>query len=202
MAEPKTPAEAVAVLKSNAELKEKMDACRRLAIVGTKEAVPTLAALLGDEKLAHMARYAMEPIADPSVDAALLAALDKLEGRLLVGVIGSIGVRRDPKAVEPLTHMLHNEDPLVAQAAARSLGRLATPEAVEYLTGALTKAPAALRPAVADACLGCAESLLAAGERSEAAAIYQSVGKAELPKHFRVAATHGAIQARKSAETP
>ena len=39
------------------------------------------------------------------------------------------------------------------------------------------------------------------GKRDEAAAMYQSVGKAELPKHFRIAATHGAIQARQPSGT-
>ena len=39
----------VAVIKSNAEIKEKMDACRLLSIVGTTDAVAPLVALLGDE---------------------------------------------------------------------------------------------------------------------------------------------------------
>ena len=47
----------IAVLKSNAPLKDKADACRELARIGTKDSVAPLAALLGDEKLAHMARY-------------------------------------------------------------------------------------------------------------------------------------------------
>ena len=34
-------------------------------------AVPVLAGLLGDEKMAHYARYGLEPIPDASVDAAL-----------------------------------------------------------------------------------------------------------------------------------
>ena len=58
----------IAVLKSDATLKAKADACRELARVGTKQAIPALAALLGDEKLSHMARYALEPIRDPAVD--------------------------------------------------------------------------------------------------------------------------------------
>ena len=82
----------IAVLKSDdAPLKDKVDACRELAIIGTKNAVPTLAALLGDEKLSHMARYGLETIPDPSVDEALRDALGKLKGRPLVGVIGSVG---------------------------------------------------------------------------------------------------------------
>src|SRR5262249_44880600 len=96
----------IAVLQSGASQKDKADACLELARVGTKEAVRPLAALLGDEKLAHMARYALEPIPDPAVDEALRAALGRLEGRPLVGVIGSIGVRRDAKAVNPLAGLL------------------------------------------------------------------------------------------------
>ena len=78
----------IAVLKSGVMQEQKAAACRQLARVATKEAVPTLASLLGDEKLSHMARYAMEAIPDPSVDDALRDALGKLKGRPLLGVIG------------------------------------------------------------------------------------------------------------------
>jgi len=189
----------IAVLGSDAPQKEKVDACRRLAQVGTADAVPALAALLGDEKLSHMARYGLEPIPDPAVDGALRDALGNLKGRLLVGAIGSIGVRRDAKAVAPLVGLLKDSDPEVAGAAARTLGRIATPDAVEALTRTLAEAPAKLRPAVADACLSCAEALLAQDKPSEAAAIYERVGKADLPKHFRIAAAQGALQARQPA---
>jgi len=106
----------IAVLKSDAPHKEKADACRLLALVGTKDAVAPLAALLGDEKLSHMARYGLEPIPDPAVDEALRDSLGKLKGRPLVGVIGSIGVRRDTKAIRPLAKMLLSPDDQVAQA--------------------------------------------------------------------------------------
>ncbi len=113
-----------------------MPACE-LARIGTKDSVAPLAALLGDEKLAHMARYALEPIPDPAVDDALRDALGKLKGRPLVGVIGSIGVRRDIKAVEPLCKLLKDTDADVAQAAARALGSFGTPAAAKALEDAL-----------------------------------------------------------------
>jgi HEAT repeat protein len=100
----------IATLKSDAAHKEKADACRQLAMVGTKDAVPVLAALLSDEKLAHMARYALEPIPDPAVDDALRAALGRLKGRPLVGVICSIGVRRDRMAVQSLAKKLRRNN--------------------------------------------------------------------------------------------
>ena len=114
--------ELIAVLKSNASREEKAGACRKLALVGTRESVPALAALLGDEALGHMARYALEPIPDPAVDAALRNALGKLKGRSLVGVVGSIGVRRDAQAVERLTGLLDDGDAEVVQAAAKAAG--------------------------------------------------------------------------------
>ena len=90
-------AKLIAVLKSDAPRKAKADACRELGRVGTREAVAPLAALLCDEELGHMARYGLEPIPDPAVDTALREALDKVKGRLEVGVIGSIGVRATPR---------------------------------------------------------------------------------------------------------
>ena len=123
-----------------------------------------LAALLGDEKLAHMARYALEPIPDPAVDDALRDALGKLKGRPLVGVIGSIGVRRDAKAVEPLARLLKDADADVAQAAARALGSIGTPAAVKALEDALAGTPAANRLAFYEGLFRCAEALSARGQ--------------------------------------
>jgi HEAT repeat protein len=191
-----------AVLTSGAGQKEKVDACRGLALIGTKDAVPALASLLADEKLSHMARYGLEPIPDPAVDEALRDALGKLKGRPLVGVIGSIGARRDAKAVEPLAKLLEDPDADVVRTAARALGKIGTPEAAKLLGEKLAGAPATLRRGVADACLACAEAFVAQGKRDEAAAMYEQVAKADLPRHFRVAATHGLIQARQPAGKP
>ena len=121
------------MLKSDGDRKAKADACRELAVIGGKDAVPVLAGLLADEKMNHMARYALETIPDPSVDVALRAALGKLNGRPLVGVIGSIGVRHDVGALVALVGKLTDSDPDVVQAAARALGRLGTVEAGEAL---------------------------------------------------------------------
>ncbi len=128
------------------------------------KAVPTLAALLGDEKLSHMARYALEPIPDPSVDDALRDALGKLKGRPLVGVIGSLGVRRDAKAVAAMAKLLADPDADVAQAAARALGKIGTPEAAKALDAALAGASAANQVAFCEGLFRCAEALSAQGQ--------------------------------------
>jgi len=186
----------IAVLKSDAPHKEKADACRLLALVGTKDAVAPLAALLGDEKLSHMARYGLEPIPDPAVDEALRDALGKLKGRPLVGVIGSIGVRRDVKAVEPLAKMLHDTDDQVAQAAARALGKIGNQPATRALQRALPNVSAANQLAFCEGLFRCAEALVAQGHQDQAIEIYDQLRKLDAPHQVRGGALRGAILTR------
>ncbi len=78
--DPSQEAALIAVLQSNAAPQDKAITCKRLAICGTKAAVPALAALLSDEKLSSWARIGLEAIPDPAVDAALREAASKLLG--------------------------------------------------------------------------------------------------------------------------
>jgi HEAT repeat protein len=193
----------LAVLKSDAPQKEKADACRELAAVATKQAVPVLAALLSDEKLSHMARYALEPLPDPSVDAALRDALGKLKGRLLTGVIGSLGVRRDAQAVDALAKLLADPDAEVAQAAARALGMIATAEAVKALDSAMAGVSAANRVAFCEGLFRCAETSSAQGQVAQAQAIYDRLrGLPQTPQQVRAGALRGAILVRKMEGIP
>jgi len=190
------------VLRSDAAPFDKAKACQRLALIGTKDAVPALAALLADEQLGNYARFGLERIPDPSVDDALRDALGKLDGPLLVGVINSIGVRRDAKAVGALTGLVSDPTPDVAPKALAALGEIATAKAVEALHGALADDSAKLRSAAAEASLVGADRLLAQGKREEAAGLCDVARHADVPPHLRAAATRGAILARQSAGVP
>jgi len=191
-------AKLIAVLESGASLQEKSAACRQLARVATKQSVPVLASLLGDEKLSHMARYAMETIRDPSVDDALRSALGTVNGRPRLGVIGSLGVRRDAKAVGPLAKLLDGTDAETRQAAARAVGNIGTPEAARVLDVALTGASGANQLAICEGLLRCAEALPGQGQ-----AIYDRLrGLTQAPPQVRAAALRGAILARQTAGIP
>jgi HEAT repeat protein len=178
-------AELIAVLKSSASREEKATACRKLALIGTRESVPALAALLGDEALGHMARYALEPIPDPAVDTALRDALAKLKGRLLVGVIGSISVRRDAGAVERLTGLLKDGDAEVARTAAKALGRIGTDQAVKALESGLAAASPSRRLAFYEGLFRGADALAASGRTADALAVYSKLAAAEAPPQVR-----------------
>ena len=185
------------MLKSDASQADKAAACRQLARVATKESVPVLAGLLGDEKLSHMARYALETIRDPSVDDALRDALSKVRGRPLLGVIGSLGVRRDVRAVDALAKLLAGPDADASQSAARALGNIGTPEAAKALDSAKAGAIPANQLAICEGLFRCAESLSAQGQGAQAVAIYDGLrGLPKAPAQIRVAALRGAVLAR------
>jgi HEAT repeat protein len=193
---PKNEKQLIELLRSAAP-PDKAVACKQLAIYGGKDAVPELAKLLADEQLASWSRIALEAIPDSSADEALRKATETLKGKLLVGVINSIGVRRDASAVGGLNKLLADQDTDVASAAAAALGHIGNPAATDALSKALASVPAPVRSAVAEGLVLCAEQLVAEGKLPRATEVYDLVRKADVPQQRIIEATRGAILSRK-----
>lgn len=191
-------ADLIKIIQSDAPPQDKAIPCKQLAIYGTAKAVPALASLLTDADLASWARIALEAIPDQAADEALRQALGKLKGRLLIGVVNSIGVKEYAKATDDLTPLLKGADQEVASAAAAALGRIGTAKAAAALQPLLGVESEALRSAGAEGCVRCAEKFLAAGQADEAITLYDTVRKANVPRQRVIEATRGAILARKS----
>lgn len=181
------------VLKTGASRDAKDFACRTLRVIGTAESVPALAALLSDKDLSHMARYALQSMPAPEASAALRDALPGVGGVLKVGVIGSLGAKRDAASVPALAALLGDADKVVASAAAGALGNIGTPEAAKALGGVVKTAPEGVKASVSDGLLICAERLLADGKKAEAMLVYKSLAGEDQPKHVRLAATRGLL---------
>jgi HEAT repeat protein len=194
--------ELLKVLRSDAPPAEKAITCKKLAVYGSEEAVPALAPMLSDERFSSWARIALEAIPGPAADRALRQAAGNLHGKLLVGVINSIGVRRDAKAVGLLASKLKDPDADAASAAGVALGRIGGWKAAKALARYLPKAPIAVRSAVAEGCIRCAEQFFAQGKPADAVQLYDTVRAAEVPKQRVLEATRGAILARNSAGIP
>ena len=199
---PEKEKEQIAILRSDAPPQDKAIACKKLAIDGSSESVGDLAKLLSDPQLASWSRIALEAIPGTASDEALRKASESLEGNLLIGVLNSIGVRRDAGSVEVLTKRLSDTNEDVASAAAVALGRVGNEAAVKVLRPALTNGPAKIRSAAAEGCVLAAERMHAEGKSADAVALYDEVRKTELPKQRIVEATRGAILARKQDGIP
>jgi HEAT repeat protein len=189
-------AELLEVLRGDAPGSDKAIACKRLAVFGSAAAVPDLAKLLSDEKFSSWSRIALEAIPGEEANEALRTAASQLQGRLLIGVINSLGVRRDVKAVELLAGKLKDAEPAVGASAAVALGNIGGEAASKVLRDALATTNSDVRSAVAEGCILCAEQLLKGGNASVAVELYDQVRKTELPKQRLVEATRGAILAR------
>jgi HEAT repeat protein len=197
---PPSPVEtaALAVLASDAGLREKARACQELGDFGGPASVPALAALLDREHLADYARSGLEGIKDGSAGEALRAALPKLAGRYLAGAVNSLGVRRDVAAVPALQKLALDSKSGAAEAAIASLGMIATPAATKTLQDILTNGPPALHVPTAHAALLAAEQLARNGNTTGARAVLNAVVRALPPGHLatvandRVAALSGA----------
>jgi HEAT repeat protein len=166
--------------------------CRKLANVGTAAAVPVLAALLESEQSSHMARFALERIPAPEAAQALRQALGRVNGNLKIGVISSLGGRRDVAAVGALAGLLRENDAAIARAAAMALGAIGSVEAATALTAFLATGAGDKRPTV-DALLACGEALLAGNRKAEALSIYKSLAGEKQPRLVRLAATRGIL---------
>jgi HEAT repeat protein len=182
----------LAALKSDISRDAKDYVCRKLAIIGSATAVPTLAALLTDKNHSHMSRFALQNLPADEAAQALRGALSKASGNVKVGIISSIGARRDTAAVPALAGLLVDADATVARAAAIALGDIGTVEAANVLFAA-KPGVAALISIVTDALLACAESLLAENKPNSARAIYASLSEPSQNRLVRLAATRGML---------
>jgi len=182
-------AKLVAALKSATTRDAKDVVCRALRAIGTATAVPALAELLADDKLSHMARYALERIPAPEAGQAMLAALAKVSGKVKVGLITSLGVRGGDASILPLEALLADRDAAVAKAAACALGVIGSLAAAKALV--TTKPNTTIKAAVADATMACAEKLLAGGNKVAAKASYEKVLADNPSKPVQQAATRG-----------
>jgi len=163
--------------------------CRLLRQCGSDASVPALAKLLADEKLAHMARYALTYMAGEKAGDALRQNLSTAPANLLASAIDSVARRGDRKAVGAIAKIAAGSDEALASAAIAALGRIGGPEAAKVLAG---MKPAKPNVRVwADAYLKTADSLAADGQTADAEAIYRKMYASGPETMTRVAALGG-----------
>ncbi|MBP7051996.1 MAG: HEAT repeat domain-containing protein [Phycisphaerae bacterium] len=181
----------IAVLRSNAGAVEKCAACQQLRICGTAQSVAALAAVLGDERVGHAARYALEGMPYPEAGAALRDALGKTTGATKAGLVDSIGRRRDAQATVLLVPLLKDADVGVAMAAASALGAIGDSTAASALVAARDSRDPEVRTAVWRGLLHCGDAHLNQGNKSQALGLFRAVLEGNPPLAIRVAAWRG-----------
>ena len=196
--------------------------CRQLRLIGTDTSVPVLSQLLIDPTLSFAARYALEGMASPAAGEALRRAIITTRGTNLVGVINSLGERREIISVAALAPLVGSRDVAVVHATVIALGKLGGEAALDQLraVGRLydpalaegTAATVTLSDEVRarlditllfDAFLRCAESFAQTGRNDAAAALYlQLFASATTPRPQSLAALAGLVRVDPGQATP
>jgi len=108
-------------------------ACRFLQQIGSERCIAPVARLLGDDVLGHYARLVLERLDSDKADAAMRAALEEVPERLKVGILGSLGNRRDRSAVPQAASLARSKNRAVAVAALEALGKIGGEQAAASL---------------------------------------------------------------------
>lgn len=172
---------------STTDLHAKAMACDELGRVGTGKAVPPLAKLLADVQLHDYARDALERIPDAGAGKALVDALGNLKGDLQIGVIISLGDRREATAVSALSKMAGQPD-TVGASAVSSLAKIASDDAGKVITKLLSSNNATVKTNAAHAALKAAQRMDKAGNEKGAKKLRSAVAKSDVPAFLKAAA--------------
>ncbi len=190
----------IQVLKLEGDSQEfryiKMIAAKRLSVYGTEKSIPALIAMLSHPEMGYYSRYALEPMPLDAVDEALREATKTQKGMNLVGVLTTIGVRRDAGAVPFIAPLLADDDPEVVKAAYAAYGYIGTPECAEILKKAVGDFKPENEKAVCDAALGCANLLVDAGDLDAALSVYDAVIDSKARPFLKEGAIYNRIIAR------
>jgi len=148
-------------LRSDATLASKQFVCHNLSILGSEQSIPTLSAMLIEPETSDMSQYALERIPGLAVNEALRNALHKTAGKARIGIINTLGVRRDNAAVGELNSLLDDVDSEVVRSAITSLGKIGSLDAAWSLDRAKSKLTRDFHRNWGHACLACADKLVA-----------------------------------------
>jgi len=107
------------------------------------------------------------------VEESLRTALGQTQGNLRIGIINTIGDRKDRASLNAVSALVSGQDEATARAALNAIGKIGGAPAVEALDGA--KVPASLKAVWGDAYLRCAGSV----EPARAQKMYRALFEGE-----------------------
>ena len=149
----------IKVLKSNASNDGKLLICKYLGTIGGNSSLPVLRKMLFTPSSSNMALIALTSIPGEEASKTLIGALENNEGEALIGIINTLGLRRDPKANQPLNGFISSEDQHVANASIHALGTIGGEQASQILQEAFVSTTNTRKWKIAEAWIKSVESL-------------------------------------------
>jgi len=118
----------------------------------------------------ELALYALAGIPGVAVNTALREAVQAAKGKSKIGLVTSLGQRRDRQALPVVANFLRDADPEIVAAGLVEIG---SPESAEALAAAKNRLPEKLQSRFFDALLVCANQLQRDGHREIAQQVWR-----------------------------
>jgi HEAT repeat protein len=167
--------------------------CRQLRVIGTDQCIAAVAPMLSDPKQTDAARLVLQGIGSKAATKVMHEALPHATGAVQVGLINSLAKLGYEPLRSDCIRLISSEDPAVAGAAIRALGKLGGVESLQALIQSKNKLNAQLATEVDLALISGADQLVRAGEEKKAkeyfSMLYKQAGQS------RLAALRGLVMA-------
>ena len=167
-----------------------------------EDTVPAFSKLLLRSDTSDLARKGLERIDHPKAQIALLTAVDKATGSVLIGIIETLGERADPSAVETLRRLAASGNAEVTRAALTALGKTPGVESMEALDWCRTRLTRRMRPYATQAYIQCGWKSLEHGDYETAVELFDSLLIEIEPIEVRAEGLRGLIRAEREKAVP
>jgi HEAT repeat protein len=189
-------------LQSDATAPAKTFVFEQLSVIATEASIPVLTPMFQRTETAEQARYVLARIPGPAADEALRKSLANTRGRVKIGIVNSLGQRRDAQAVPAISALLSPSDAEIAEVSAAALGKIGNGAALSTLAAARSKTSGTLREHVSEAYVTCADQLAKGGGKAAGMKVYRELIAAPEYPGVRVQALAGLAAAEGKSAIP
>jgi HEAT repeat protein len=165
----------------------------QLAFIATDASVPLLRSLLERAETAEQARFLLERIPGPAASEALRKRLENATGNTKIGIINSLGRRRDIASVPQLAGLISASDKGITEAALAALQSIGDPAAIKALAMERSKLNGILREEASEAYAECADQLAKRGDTATAVRMYRELIAPQESSVVRIRAMAGLV---------
>lgn len=159
-----------------------------------EDTIPAFRDLLRRSDTWDIARKGLEDINHPKAQQALLEALDEAKDKKAIGIMETLGNRRDPSAVNALRRWAKAGNIPETEAALTALSKIPGPEAMEALDWCRVNLTRQMRPAATEAYLQCGWTSMEHGHKDTAIEIFDVLLIDFEPVEIKAEALRGMIR--------
>lgn len=187
--------EMIKFLLSDATIDAKKYICSKLGELGSKSAIPVLTDLLQVPELFDSACFALGKIPGEQSAQVLRNALQTTEGKNRIGIITSLGLRKDIKSIPAITVFLNNNDPDTVISAGSALCMMEDESALSALWTARSQAIESARLKLTQQALACANKILEKKKSPDALSVIRNISAdSSYPPSLRIASLRSLLK--------